>query len=302
MLFEAARRRRSASSRFFFHRSATVAILCSAVLRNMALCGSCNVVLRSEGGEKRAYTIHSTYQSFLAAVKDGCYIYHGLFNQISEEWKQELYTQAGTPEPSSEELREQDGDEDPSKTWKTWYYKSLFSRTGSVDLVLKPAGENTEGPPQDLANPPTMYVSEVKIARDQEPGSALWPWVVSSRSTNSEETFLKIKSWLDTCEKKHDRYHVHRYEGQYERGRAWHPTRLIQIISEPSGSSEAEDFVCRIVETKSDEMPPNLRYVTLSHRWPQNQHDFQKLTLGNMPHWKANLPVKCCVKPFKMLF
>lgn len=113
------------------------------VFHGMALCGSCNDVLRFEGGNKEENTIHSTYRSFLAAVDEACCICHGLYSQLPEEWKQELHRQAAATEASSEHLFELDDDGYPKRA-VTWYSRtSASSRTGSVRLEFEPAGGRT---------------------------------------------------------------------------------------------------------------------------------------------------------------
>lgn len=263
----------------------------------MALCHPCSDVLRF--AIDRLNTIHSTSQSFLAAVDEGCYICHGLFCQLPEERKQDLRRRGQTCEPPPVKRRRQIED-----YWLlTWYQKDLGNtRSGSIRLDLRMTDLNSGASFEIIGIPeaPLMSICPVRTADDECLVTASLPWTVASYSTNSEETFSKIKSWLDRCDKTHSKCRIRRDEADV----SWHPTRLIQITAKTrSGDKlEVEDLMCRIVEPKSDIVPQDLRYITLSHRWPQNQRGFQKLTVGKLPHWKASLPVKRMRRTFQDAF
>ncbi|KAH8774547.1 heterokaryon incompatibility protein-domain-containing protein [Diaporthe sp. PMI_573] len=145
-----------------------------------------------------------------------------------------------------------------------------------------------------------LFLIPTKARGDKEPASARLPWTLTSFTTNSEETFSKIKSWLDKCAETHVQCRVRRNE----KDTTWHPTRLIEVLPVPQSGSRVEDLMCRIVELKSEPVPkdPDLRYITLSHRWPQNQEAFQRLTLDNLAQWKASLPVKTLQQTFRDSF
>lgn len=270
----------------------------SSAFGNMALlCHSCIDVLRF--ANDRLNTIHSTYQSFLAAVDEGCYICHGLFCQLPEERKQDLRRRGEICEPPPAKRRRPIED-----YWLlTWYQKDVGNpRSGSIRLDLRMTDLNSGASFEIIGIPetPLMSICPVRTADDEGLAPPGLPWTVASCSTNSEETFSKLKSWLDRCDKTHSKCRVRRDEADV----AWHPTRLIQITAKPGSGEklEAEDLMCRIVEPKSDIVPQDLRYITLSHRWPQNQRGFQKLTVGKLAYWKANLPVKTMRQTFQDAF
>ncbi|KAI7782628.1 hypothetical protein LA080_013116 [Diaporthe eres] len=121
---------------------------------------------------------------------------------------------------------------------------------------------------------------------------------LTSSSTSSEETFTKLNAWLSRCGKTHKKYRVRRDGADV----GWYPTRLVEITLPPDIGENANNLKCRIIEPQSEDMPENLRYITLSHRWPQDQQEFLKLTVDKLPLWKASLPVKTLRQTFRDLF
>lgn len=172
----------------------------------------------------------------------------------------------------------------------TWYRRDFHnSRYGFMELnleLMRP-NEHSASRSSELPKTPRQTVYPVTV----DPG----PWALTSLSTDSEETFKKIKTWLDKCQQDHVRCHLRRNHTYSE----WHPTRLIEITSSPKSSDNASTLRCRIVEPKSKAMVQNLRYVTLSHRWPQNQQGFQKLSLDTLPLWKSSLPINTLSQTFR---
>ncbi|KAL1857108.1 hypothetical protein Daus18300_010451 [Diaporthe australafricana] len=111
---------------------------------------------------------------------------------------------------------------------------------------------------------PLQILHPVQVASDKQPASEPLNFNVTSFSTNSEETFLKIKSWFATCEKTHAAGKCGLRKAEADVG--WHPTRLIEIMSGPAVVDDnANDMTCRIVEVESENMPQNSKYITLSH-------------------------------------
>jgi hypothetical protein len=166
--------------------------------------------------------------------------------------------------------------------WLTLYQGEFDnSRLGTVYLNLQMIGLDADASSQN----PRQFIYPVKVASDEDFKSAALLWTSTSTSTNSEETFSKIKAWLDRCEKTHPKCRYRREMADTE----WCPTRLIEIS--PNPSHYANELVYKIVEFKPEDIPENLRYITLSHRWPQDQQDFQKLTVDKLPQWKVALPV-----------
>lgn len=254
----------------------------------MALCDLCNQTLKYcqyESTENRS--IHSTYQSFLAAVDQGCCLCRGLHRQIPEEWNQELRRRVATSEQRPGKRRKVD----KGLEGVTWYRRDFNnSRYGFMELNLEfiRSNEHSTCPSSELPKNPRQTVYPVKV----DPG----PWALTSLSTDSEETFKKIKTWLDKCQKEHDaRCHLRRNYTDSE----WHPTRLVEITSASESNENTNALRCRIVEPKSKAMLQNLRYATLSHRWPQNQQGFQKLTLDTLPLWKSSLPINTLSQTFR---
>lgn len=242
----------------------------------MALCHLCDDALRNIFFRQSADIsgpIHTTCRSFLAAVDEGCSICQELFGRASDKTKQELRRLADTPALS---LGTQHDVADRERSL-TWYFKE------SMDSTL----------------------SSVSIGIDASVSLSVYPitgepalWGFSSLSTSSEETFTKIKAWLGRCGNTHAKCRLPRDEAGVE----WHPTRLIEISSEPGIGENANNLSCRVVEPQSEDISQNLRYVTLSHRWPQDQEGFQILTTDKLPLWKEDLPMAILHQTFRDAF
>lgn len=257
----------------------------------MALCHPCRQALGA--GHLHhvwEYTaIHDTPWSFLAAVDEGCHICQGFFNQIPQEWKQEFRRRVEMSQSSAEERRklEEDG------RAMTRYYRprghakssNLRLNLDGIRRIVEPSTHRTR------FDPPQQYLLPVVA----EPLSC----TVTSLSTSSEETFTKIKAWLNNCGKSHAKCRSRRNR---EAGVGWHPTRLVETASEPKSNDTTVNLRCRIVDSKSENMPQNLRYITLSHRWPLDPKAIQKLTVDTLPLWKASLPVEALSQTFRDAF
>lgn len=231
-------------------------------------------------------TIHDNCRLFLAGVDRGCYICQGLFRQAPEEWKQEIRRRIEVFESSPEKRRKADDSKKRLKSYKREFDNSRYVK---IWLNLETIDLNRGALPHGAELPRNPIQIVYPVAAESP------PWTFTSLSTNSEETFTKIKSWIGRCEKKHGECQTRRDKADV----GWHPTRLIEIVSEPKNGESADSLKYRIVEPKSENMPQNLRYITLSHRWPQDKQAFQKLTVDNLPLWKASLPAKILRQTFR---
>lgn len=255
----------------------------------MELCDLCNDALKyCQYTSTRDQSVHCTYRSFLAAVNGGCYLCQGLFSQVPEEGKRELRRRAETSEPSPEKSRKVD---DSQQGLTSYRRKFKNSRNGCIWLDLRMAGLSGDAPSllaTIIKHHPSQYCYPV--------GAETITWTDNSTSTKSMETFTKIKAWLDRCGKRHK--HCSSRRGEADMG--WHPTRLVEIAPAPERCEDSNDLRCRIVELNSEILSQDLRYITLSHRWPQE--GFQKLTVNNLPDWKASLPVRILRQTFRDTF
>lgn len=117
------------------------------------------------------------------------------------------------------------------------------------------------------------------------------PWSIRSGSTFSKETVDKIKTWRKTCADTHKDCNVRREATKKESLKVqWLPTRLVEIITpDQDGYYPSRNTACRIVETKSDNIPTPLEYITLSHRW--NEYNVEILERDKLPQWKIEIPL-----------
>ncbi|PSR81651.1 hypothetical protein BD289DRAFT_372408, partial [Coniella lustricola] len=138
------------------------------------------------------------------------------------------------------------------------------------------------------------------MARSEDTGI---PGAVTSLSTDSDETFSKIRRWLNKCEG-HETCRVRR-QGLDP---SWLPTRLVKIeaLGDDSildgSSSSGSGMKCRIVETKTDRPLGDLTYITLSHRWPVDSNLVATLSADNLEAWKVNLPLGSLSRTFRDTF
>jgi hypothetical protein len=252
--------------------------------RNMALCQSCDEVLHYSYAEKTI--IHETIRSFLVAVKDGCCICQELFCGLPEEWQQELRRRLELSEQPSKKRRKLESN------WLTRFDGDLTftgTRHGAFHLNLQMIGLNEE---ESLKNPCQHFIP-VKTANEDDFRTAALLWTSTSTSTNSEETSTKIQAWLDRCENTHAKCRYRRQKAQ-KADPKWRPARLVEIKAEHGKVANASELTCRIVELKpEDSMSHDFKYVTLSHRWPDDQQiqQIQKLMKENLTQWKNALPV-----------
>ncbi|KAM0250847.1 hypothetical protein ACHAP5_002065 [Fusarium lateritium] len=93
-------------------------------------------------------------------------------------------------------------------------------------------------------------------------------------SDRDDATWESIKQWLDCCDKDHD-------QCRYTKDTAWKPTRLLHISPE-LGSSHI-----RLVE--GEDIPNQVEYLTLSHRWGSASHI--QLKKDNLESFKTWIPL-----------
>lgn len=249
----------------------------------MALCHTCISVLKDDD----AQNTHNTCRSFLEALDEGCYICQRLFSRIREEWKQGIRGLVETSEPSVNRRRKLDD----SETWLTRCDNNpVNTRHGPIWLYLRGWDAEASLHRADILGRLGQRVSPV--AAESVPGT------LTSSPVTFEEKFTKLKTWLGRCGEAHNKCRLRTNEADV----GWHPTRLIEIALSPELSDNANHLKCRLVEPQSGDMPQNLRYITLSHRWPQDQEGFQKLTEDKLPLWKASLPLETLRQTFRDAF
>jgi hypothetical protein len=259
------------------------------MVSNMELCGPCDDGLRYtyEG----IATIHETFQSFITAVDKECYICHGLFYQLPEEWRQKFRIESSAKKKLNLH--------DPHQWWFTRFHGERFNRRfGNIELNLQMVDLGMDTKPQNLRF--WFYPVKATCHTPAIPASLLW--TVNSTSTNSEETFLKIRAWLDRCESTHAKCRYRRQKADTK----WHPSRLVEIVAKHENVTNAGGLTCRMVEIKPDDnLLHRVKYATLSHRWPESDQQIQqiqKLTKENLPQWKTALPVNTLRQIFQDAF
>lgn len=149
-----------------------------------------------------------------------------------------------------------------------------------------------------LSQDPCQVMYPVAVADEEETAYSTLPWTLTSPSTNSEETFTKIQAWLRRCGETHITCGLRRDT----ESKGWHPTRLVEIASEPKTVDSADDLLCRIVDPRPGVLPWNQRYITLSHRWPEDPRALQMLTVETLPQWQVALPIKLLHPTFRDAF
>lgn len=279
----------------------------------MSLCIPCYRTL-ADGYSGR---IHETIGSFLAAVTAECCICRGLFFQLPVDKQQQLNNFASPeispriwihcppyrdrykdsfvqhPQPGTVTSYEREWD-DPSPsagcirlTFKILTPEELnklrVPRVGPASLL------NSRSEVEFWRTAPSMRLTPIKSK--VELGTNPRPWSIRSGSTFSEETVDKIKTWRKTCADTHKDCKVRREATKKESLKAqWLPTRLVEIITpDQDGYYPSRDTACRIVETKSDNIPTPLEYITLSHRW--NEYNVERLESDKLPRWKIKIPL-----------
>ncbi|KAM0195770.1 hypothetical protein ACHAPI_006323 [Fusarium lateritium] len=93
-------------------------------------------------------------------------------------------------------------------------------------------------------------------------------------SDRDNATWESIKQWLDCCDKDHD-------QCRYTKDTAWKPTRLLHISAELGPSH------IRLVE--GEDIPDQVEYLTLSHRWGSASHI--QLKKDNLESFKTSIPL-----------
>jgi hypothetical protein len=254
----------------------------------MTLCSFCNYALSSRAPdyEYESYIlIHFSGHSFLSAVDEGCWVCRALLRKTPIEWQQELRKRVQMNGPVEEYNHWQKG--------LVWYTRrdANKSRYGSIclDIHRIPMKEYPSLPRFERPKFPRVWVYPIRA----EPTLGN-----TSYTTNSEESFTTIKAWLDECKKTHTKCRVRRQQADV----GWQPTRLVEVTTEPRTSGHADKIRCRLIESASGAIPQDLRYITLSHRWPQNLQGFQRLTVDNLPLWKDCLPTEMLSQTFQDTF
>lgn len=259
----------------------------------MALCHLCHQALSlpTVGDSNSRQPIHVAPWSFLAAVDEGCHICQGFFIQIPQEWKQEFRRRVEMSQSSAEARRKLEDEREVMTSYERPLDRdrSTFGRLYlNLERIYRIANQSPHRKILERLDPAKQFLLPV-VAEPRH-------WTITSLSTNSEETFTKIKAWLSKCSTSHIKCRSRRSQ---EADMRWHPTRLVEITSEPENSDTAINLRCRVVDSESKNLPQNLRYITLSHRWPLDPKAIQKLTVDTLPRWKATLPVETLSQTFR---
>lgn len=284
------------------------------------LCSNCAGPLTARG-RPAVQQIHETTQSFVTAVEQGCLVCCGLFRQLCKESQKVLVDDPLSPRiciyqrDLSRPLSAQAArwNTHPNLTVDVMMYRAEcddgFSLAGDYQLnmyVMNPdewrayseavaraaqgseevrAGSFFTKPsrrPRMRLSPLAKYMETRRDEIEFQPGS------VTSSSTNSDETFRKIRFWLEKCEK----HASCNEQSRLQKAAHWLPTRLVKVEAAQENAIGVAGMECRIVETKSEELPDDLTYVTLSHRWMQDPRRTAKLSTNNLEPWKKRLPLE----------
>ncbi|KAF5576011.1 hypothetical protein FPCIR_12857 [Fusarium pseudocircinatum] len=112
------------------------------------------------------------------------------------------------------------------------------------------------------------------------------PLEKTSKSTSSQASFDCLSKWIKNCSDNHTLCNkLHDRTGE---NKDWLPARLIKIIPNADGVAET----IKVVETgKSDILPPNIEYTTLSYCW--GRQAFTRLLRSNIDSMTTTgMPVK----------
>lgn len=240
----------------------------------MGLCRPCNDALQAVRVPRRAArpermwfpSTDSLYESFAG----GCQICSRLIRQIPDEQRQKLHEvlQAKSSSPTPDKL----------------YLEIIALYGGDVEItldrnlqdkILPHGGRRGDTPAVSITL--TDFVDDAK-QQEVRPG-----WIASNLS-NGEDTFSKMRVWLQTCAETHETCRHRRQE----QDKKWLPKRLIEIKS--STRDGAQSMACRVVDTQKEKMHCPSGYVTMSHQWASQSLPI--LTETNLPLWQNGLPLE----------
>lgn len=101
-------------------------------------------------------------------------------------------------------------------------------------------------------------------------------------NTGSTETWSIVGDWLRVCSESHSCRA--KFNGDCE----WYPTRLVERVS---------NGMFRVIRSDSRLLQPGRGYITLSHRWGDN--NFVKLTKENLSEFEKGYPIDRLRKTFQ---
>lgn len=101
-----------------------------------------------------------------------------------------------------------------------------------------------------------------------------------SSNTESLTTWATVEEWVRECSEQHCCL--------AEVDTKWYPTRLVERLSNKT---------FRVIRSDSDLFKPDQGYITLSHRWGND--NFLKLTAENLSAFKYGQPIKTLRKTFR---
>ncbi|KAL7911367.1 HET domain-containing protein [Trichoderma velutinum] len=207
--------------------------------------------------ERRSKYAHSNYESFLAAVDQGCFICKTLFEDMSEDMVSELRnTVAG----------------------------SMGNRVSSFDLTYMKSPVFACRLNFAILLPPQLKAQADKVDRNFilqgfDPSSTLSVKYLSAGKTKSNIKPFVIDA-LKTCIKNHAL--CSNKSAQPMASARWYPTRLIDV-----GTPESDRSNVELIETAGSF--PRGSYVTLSHCWGDAATVF-KLQIANKKSLLKELP------------
>lgn len=274
----------------------------------MALCKACTKAfsVRIRWGKRprgRPLLHHSTVKSFLASVDGGCYICSRVFAGLPAHLQARVRTQAALHEAEREDKGGGGGGGGGrgaraagGRRHRGIAIRMDYSRPDGVGFTFGSGAVGLE----DVCS--GVYFTLIPLGAKLDVllkpraarhlPSSLTRRVTSS-STASEETFSKIRGWLENCESAHALCGERRRQQKLN----WYPTRLVDV-----GPSRQDDGVtenisaCKI--THSKDIPPGHQYITLSHRWGEG-NNIAKLTLENLEAWTSQIPTEVLPQTFR---
>ncbi|KAK1753131.1 hypothetical protein QBC47DRAFT_53080 [Echria macrotheca] len=116
-------------------------------------------------------------------------------------------------------------------------------------------------------------------------------------STDSNETWATIRSWINNCSSSHSACEARRAE------RNWFPTRLLEISAAAKNKSNAEKVSVDSIRLVSrEQVPAGSDYVSLSHRWGTAMSP-AVLTTSNLEAFTTTgVPLSCLSRTFLECF
>lgn len=190
---------------------------------------SCNICIDLINGTAISFsleaTAYDTLKLLLKTIDSGCCVCHRLFCQLPEEEQAKFRSFVGHLSPPSP--RPEHWPKDVTQ-WPitlnspllSYIPESLLLDVSRLQELVLEAGHNLGESASfffsssSFPGPELLFLA---AAQDKAPP-------LRSNSTNSEETFSKIRGWLDTCEKSHKRCRGTRRK--LDAG--WYPKRLVK--------------------------------------------------------------------------